>query len=251
MASPLVQDPPTNRAGECMIFKALATTLAATIAVAAPAQHYGAGRDPGWALFQELAEEAVNRELSDAQIGFPYQYVGGYWTDRSGRRHYGWWACGDARGIDAEGNRRGWSKFVVVVRDGEVVHSEVGRPRFTDYTRGACSNAVVARTMVPVAQARAAAQPARTAPRGMMFGIVYRATVQGAQLTGVTRNGPAARAGLRPGAVITHLNGIPLANVPQATLERLVLDAPVDSVLTINGRDMRLRKALYDPARGF
>ena len=236
------------------MIRLIAAALAATAAVPAAAQHYGAGRDPGWAVFQQIAEEAVGRELSNAQVAFPYQYVGGYWTDRSGRRHYGWWTCGDVRGTDPEGNQRGWSKFVVVVRENQLVHAEVGRPRFADYTRGACSNAVVARTLVPVAQARAAAQPQQRAASGLRqaFGFRYRSSPEGAYLLSIIERSPAVQAGLRQGMVITHLNGIPLAGVPQPTLERLITDAPVDSVLTIAGyQNVRLRKAPFDPVRGF
>ena len=70
---------------------------------------------------------------------------------------------------------------------------------------------------------------------GKQVGFAFEAVPDGAKIVLVAVGSPAERAGLKPGMVVTRLNGIPLGALDMPRLKELFLASPDEMTLVVAG----------------
>lgn len=84
---------------------------------------------------------------------------------------------------------------------------------------------------------------APVATEGPKFGVQFSGVPDGLYIRSVTPGSPAAAAKMIPGMVITHLNGVPLAGMDQATVLRMLGAFQGEATFTVIGAgDIKIRK---------
>lgn len=102
----------------------------------------GAGSAPSKDTMMPLLEQQVRATLKDpssAQFNWPNDFVAGAHQPLMAKPIYGWVTCGTVNAKNSYGGYTGAQAVLVVVRDGQVVFTEVdkgtGRPLIAGYCR--------------------------------------------------------------------------------------------------------------------
>ncbi|UZK67334.1 PDZ domain-containing protein [Sphingomonas sp. M1-B02] len=192
------------------------------------------GPAPAWETFRQQGEAAITARLIDpesARINWLGGYMKGGFKPFLEGRVRGYVACGTVNARNRMGGYTGASTFVVVIDYDRVIYSEIDK-RAGGMISEQCGSALRSGLLPPLA----AAQPTTGASttQGAASGLTLRSMPDGAYVSAVVADSPAALAGLKPGMVIASVNAIPLQGMGDAMLK--VLDAAGASAeLTIIG----------------
>lgn len=203
------------------------------------------GPEPSVELFRQLAEPALLRGFFDpgsAQFQWDRGLVGGYWKPLFSKKIPGWFTCGLVNGKNRMGGYVGFHRFVVVVRNDQIVFSQIGDGSAYDLVAMSCQKAIDQGVM-PVANAIAASPPPLSADQPQL-GITVTAVPDGGYVGSVVPGSVAEKAAMVPGMVISHLNGVALKGFDQAMIGKMMVSAGDPVVLTIIGKgDVKLTRA--------
>lgn len=233
----------------------LAMPLLATATIAAAkGSNYVYGPPPEWNRYKEVAEAGVRARLPDQQnwaIEWPNGYLRTSWKHKG--RFDGYVTCGIMRAIAPVTDRYPRTQFVVVVDHDAVKTVDVGQRGPRTIVNFLCDNAVATGGLPPARlMPTAMSAPAGTIAAGTTVaadvpatpsGLKLRIMPEGAYVAEVLAGSAAARAGIVPGTVITHANGIALAGMGLAMVQVLGSDVPAMTIETAAGTRIDLRRA--------
>lgn len=198
--------------------------------------------------FQRIAVPALLSGFFDpdsAQITWDRGITGGYWKPVLSKKIPGWFTCGLVNGKNRFGGYVGARRFVVVEYAGSVVFSQVGDGSTYDFVQLGCDKAIQ-QGVLPVA-GRGSIPENSLAPNTPGLGIGFNAVPDGAYISQVKPSSPAAKAGLVPGMVISHINAVPIAGFDSPTVVKMI-QGPTGSVtLTVIGKgDVAIQKQILN-----
>lgn len=194
--------------------------------------------------FKNLATPALLKGFFDpsaAQITWDRGLASGYWKPIFSKKIPGWFTCGMVNGKNRFGGYVGAVRFVAVYYQGRIVFSEVGTPGSFDIVGIGCQKAIDSGLLPPAGLSTVSA-PALD-PAVPRMGVEFAAVPDGAYVRSIEPDSPAQRAGLVPGMVVSHVNGVPLKGFDLATMGK-ILQARADALtLTVIGKgDLVVRK---------
>jgi membrane-associated protease RseP (regulator of RpoE activity) len=229
------------------LFESLVAGLVAaclTVGLAGPAYSkkpqtpVNPGPQPDFTQASAEAERLIRSSLFDpgsAEFQWPFAWVGGFWKPFLGSRKVGWWTCGRVNAKNRMGGYVGFQNFVVVVNEGRIIHHEVGTGRQFDLTNGQCQQALKKGTL-QAATASPSDLASMIAANKPVLGIEMLPVPDGVYLRSVAPGSPAATAGLQPGMVVSHINGIALKGLSESSLAQIAAGAEGEIALTVIGR---------------
>ena len=101
---------------------------------------------PDWTKFRRAAEYSIKAKLIDpdsAKIDWPRGFIFGTWKPFLGKRHEGYWTCGNVNARNRMGGFAGTTSFVVVLdSSGSVLFSEMGTGEEYDLVSTQCANSL-------------------------------------------------------------------------------------------------------------
>lgn len=204
------------------------------------------GPAPDFEAARAATEAAIKSTMFDpdsAQFQWDYGFTGGYWKPVLQGKKWGWWTCGRVNGRNRLGGYVGFQAFAVVMRNGQIVHYQVGDGSKYDFTEIQCANALKQGLLVRRVDG-APAKPAPVAERPVVLGFRYTVVPDGAYVSEVVPESPAAKAGLTPGMVISRLNAIPVKGFSQEALDAVFGAVQQEATLSIIGRgDVKISAA--------
>lgn len=205
------------------------------------------GPAPDWERFKELAEREIRIRLVDpdsAKFIWHLGYYKGRWKPFLEPSVYGYVACGYVNGRNRMGGYAGSSNFAIVIRNDQVVWAGIGKPSGQDMLSQVCLH-FSTHGVFPPASTMASTQAPRLAevrPESP-FGFTVSPVPDGAYVATVLPTSVAEKAGLKPGMVISHLNGVGLKGLDAATLQKLIEAVSGQAELTlIGGTPMRIAR---------
>lgn len=191
---------------------------------------------PSLTAYKRAAEASVAADFFDpesAKFRWDRGIVGGFFKPFLEPKQIGWWTCGLVNGRNRMGGMVDFRRFVVVVRNEQVVYSAASDGKDFDFLTESCNQAIAKRIIPPAANELSATGLSSSVVPGQptkpVFGIVYTAVPDGAYVATVPDGYPAAKAGLVAGMVIAKINGISLKGMGYATMVT-VFDAASDEV---------------------
>jgi hypothetical protein len=205
------------------------------------------GPAPNWARYRELGEAAIRESLIDpdsAKFEWPYGYAPSRWTQFLHKRpYYGYITCGMVNSRNRMGGYVGATRFVVVIKFDVVLYAALGGPAGSDgMVDWGCAEAI-RKGVLPRAPADGPTDTGQPS-----FGFRINTVAEGAYVAAIAPGGPAQKAGLTPGMVITHVNGVALKGLSDATIHQILNAAEGDTRLTlIGGASLSLRKTVTAP----
>lgn len=220
----------------------LALLLSAAPAAAADkAAEHLYGPAPSWEQYRKIAEADIAGRLVDpdsARISWLGQFHKGEFKPFLQSRVAGYIGCGTVSARNRMGGYAGAVSFVVVIDYDRVLFADLDR-RSTGMIAEQCNQALRAGLLPPLpadgeATGMAPAALSSTAATSAVSGLTLRAMPDGAYVTAVKAESPAATAGLKPGMVIASVNAIPLAGMGDAML-KVVDAAGADAAFTVVG----------------
>jgi S1-C subfamily serine protease len=113
----------------------------------------------------------------------------------------------------------GTTMFVVVIDLDRVVYSEVGRSGGADLLTNACQQAISRGRLPPVTSMPSSS---RSAASLTSVGLETVTAANGIVVISVAPGSSAARAGIRQGTLLTHLNNIALGGLADDVLRRII-----------------------------
>ncbi|SFP84207.1 PDZ domain-containing protein [Sphingomonas rubra] len=232
---------------------AVAMSAPATIA-AAKGSDYVYGPPPEWNRYKEVAEAGVRARLPDSQnwaIEWPNGYLRTSWKHKG--RFDGYVTCGIMRAIAPVTDRNPRTQFVVVVDHDAVKTVDIGQRGPRTIVNFLCDNAVATGGLPPArlmptatnaSTSTTAAGPVVAADvPATPSGLKLRIMPEGAYVGEVLAGSAAAKAGITPGLVITHANGIALAGMGLAMAQVVGSDVATMTIETAAGTRIDLRRA--------
>ncbi|WP_157220606.1 PDZ domain-containing protein [Flavisphingomonas formosensis] len=226
------------------------STLAAVSTLLMAAKTPEAPVDPGprpssLEHFREAGQQAILQgffDPSSAQFQWDRAITGGYWKPVFQKKVIGWWTCGLVNGKNRMGGYVGFRRFVVVMNNDQVVFSQVGEGGDFDFVELGCQKAIQA-GYLPLASAVPASTPAID-PSQPQFGFGFNIVPDGAYIGVIVPAGPADKAGLTTGMVISAINSIPIKGFDQPTVAKILKNLDTTATFTIIGRgDVKLTRA--------
>ena len=220
----------------------------AVVSAAKPEPIYDYGQAPNWERFRELAETNLRAEFFDpssAEFQWAYGYKQGYIRPFLAGRQYGYWTCGRVNAKNRLGGYVGFTWFVVVERNDQVVYSQIGRPGDFDQVGKSCEHYTQFGDLPAIDKVAMSWSFSGTQP---IFGFGYKVEPDGAYIASLAEGGPAERAGMKHGMVISHINGLALKDMDQSGMAKLMAAAPIEATFTIIGvGDIHLKRELLKP----
>ena len=224
-------------------FPVLATlSLLALAAPAAAKDTYAYGPKPDWTRYKEIGEAAVRVKLADPKvrsrlppadnwsIEWPNGYAEGDWRHKG--RFSGYVSCGRLRAAEPVGVRYPIVNFVVVIDHDEAKTVDISGRESNSLVNLRCE-ALVRKGFLPPAKLMNVSPDVPVAA----LGLTIRSMPEGAYIVSAVAGGPAQRAGLAPGMVVTRVNGIALGGMGAAMARVLESDVPhLDLDTAIGGR---------------
>jgi hypothetical protein len=209
----------------------------ATMASIAPAKDkpdsdagYSYGPPPDWASYKELAEAAVRARLIDpdsAKFEWPYGVKRGGYKGLLARTVLGYATCGFVNSKNRLGGYVGREMFAVVEDHGAVLTVDMS----------GMVDAICAKASLPPADAMGAGVP------GDSYAFTLTHVPDGAYVATVAAGSAAERAGLKPGMVVSQLNGLAVGSLPLATVDQMLAAASGTVTLTmVGGNAIRVTK---------
>jgi hypothetical protein len=114
-----------------------------TLSWGAAAQSQAEEPAPDYANMRAQGEAAIRERLIDpssAEIEWPYGFVEGTWpTIFKNRTYDGYITCGFVNAKNRMGGYGGRTAFVVVIADGQVRYSDIGKPDGSGWTSRTCA----------------------------------------------------------------------------------------------------------------
>lgn len=226
-----------------IIAGALPAIATPTIAAKTSADH-AYGPEPTWEAFRELAEIRIRNSLIDpdsAKISWTHGFRKGFYKPFLEPKVFGYATCGYVNARNRMGGYTGTAMFVVVIDHERVLYSEIGKPD-GDFLTDGCLKGMREGLLPRLAGGPVSSDQPTTASSG---GFDFTTTVlpDGAYVNTVAAGGAAERAGLKPGMVITDLNGVSLKGMDATTTNRLLQAVSGEAALTIIGiGSINLRK---------
>ncbi|KPF79491.1 PDZ domain-containing protein [Novosphingobium sp. AAP93] len=210
-----------------------AALVGATLIAAGPAlakkeepTPYVYGPAPEWSQFTALAEAAIRAQLIDpdsAKFEWPNGYKQGFFKPFFSRRINGYVTCGLVNSRNRMGGYVGRTYFVVVEDNGAVLYSEIGKGDGVDMLSTTCASA-----SLPPA-------PTAVAPSAPALGVEVFATAEGAAISAVTPGSLGDAAGLKPGMVVTKVNGIAIKGMSADLLRQMLAGIVGNATLELTG----------------
>lgn len=196
------------------------------------------GPPPTWESFRAIAEQSIQAKLLDpdsARISWSGGFYPGYYRAILGPRVDGYVACGRVNGRNRFGGYAGSRAFVVVVDYGRVLYSAIADADF-DLIGAQCAKAIEKGLIPALPDTGAVLGPKPSIETGVTTssGLALKAMPEGAYVSGVDANSTAAAAGIKPGMLITEVNGIALGGLGEAML-KVVASVPVGTTLKFAG----------------
>lgn len=215
-----------------------AAMLLVAAASASAKDSYVYGPAPDWERYRELGEAAVKAKLPDPDkyaIEWPNGYMQGGWRHKG--EFSGYLSCGRTRALSPVGDRNPVTNFVIVID-----YDKVATVDFSDRYSNSLVNVICA---AYVKTGELPPAPTMTAPRNLSvpaLGLTILPMPEGAYVARVSDGGSGANAGLKPGMVITRVNGIPLAGMNDTMARLLAGDAAVLTLETATGAKMDVKR---------
>lgn len=198
---------------------------------------YGAA--PDWERYKEIAEREIRLRLVDpdsAQFTWHLGYYRGRWKPFLEPSVYGYVSCGYVNARNRMGGYAGTSNFAVVIRNDKIVWAGIGKPSGNDNLSKVCVYFATHGVFPPASAMTGATNPKPAAPAtASAFGFTVNAVPDGAYVATVVPGSPAEKVGLKPGMVISHLNGVGLKGLDGAMLGQLIEAVTGQAELTVIG----------------
>lgn len=203
------------------------------------------GEAPSWARYRQLAEMNIAARLVDpesARFTWTAGFTRGEYKPFLQGKVRGYIACGYVNAKNRMGGYTGATSFVTVVAQDRIVYAELDR-RAGGMIAEQCAKSARAGYFPPLAIDTAAARFGGDASTAVATtaGLTLRAMPEGAYITAVVPDSPAASAGLAPGMVIARVNAIPLAGMGEAMLKVIDAAGANAALELVGGRAMTLR----------
>lgn len=201
--------------------------------------------DPGpepssWEHFKSEGERAVLQgffDPSSAQFQWDNGYTGGYWKPVLQKKVPGWFTCGLVNGKNRMGGYVGFRRFVVVMFNDRVVFSEVGDGGTYDFVAGGCQQAIAKGLLGrPPADGPPPSTKSKAPASSGAYGLKLSIVPDGAYVSEVATDSVASRAGLLPGMVISHINGLPTKGLEGSTIADILEAADGGVTLSVIGK---------------
>lgn len=195
------------------------------------------GPPPDWAHYREIAETELRHRLVDpdsAKVRWPNFYLQRGFTPFLSKRVNGYATCGYLNARNRTGGYSGEVPFVVVVDHDQVLYLQVAKGDLDAREMAQLCD----RGGFQPAPADVATSAAPAAPQPNRFGFTLTAVPDGAYVATVASGSPAERAGLKPGLVISSLNGVALKGMAASTVEQMLGGAEGDVTLQAIGGGM-------------
>jgi hypothetical protein len=206
-----------------------------------PAYEYGP--PPSWEEFRQLSETTIRAMLIDpesAQFTWTRGYYKAYWKPLFSRKVYGYLTCGYVNSKNRMGGYVGATPFVVVIDRGQVLHAELGSSTGSGYVNWGCTEGMKRGLLPPLDRM----PQTNHAPEGGPYGFTMSVVADGAYVASVATGSSAESAGLKPGMVISHLNGVALKGLSEAVIRQILDNAGATATLTIvGGQTFRVGRA--------
>lgn len=236
--------------GARAIYIAAAIVAGSLLTIATPANaaktsaDHAYGPEPTWQAFRELAETRIRNSLIDpdsAKISWTHGFRKGFYKPFLESKVFGYATCGHVNARNRMGGYTGTAMFVVVIDYDRVLYSEIGKPDGDLLTDG-CLKGMREGLLPRLADGPVSSDQPTTASGGG-FDFTTSAVPEGAYVNSVITGGAAERAGLKPGMVITDLNGVSLKGMDATTTNRLLQAVSGEAALMIIGiGSVKLRK---------
>ena len=215
-------------------------------------QPYVYGPAPDWEKYKQMGEEAIRPMLADpdsARFEWPYGYRQSAWKPPYKARRHGYISCAYVNSPSGTGGDARRVTFVVVIDHGRVNHADIGKSNGHSFLDRVCAY-LMQQGSFPLASAMSSAPrpPAMAVASASRMGLMTMPVAHGAYVDAVQTGSAAAHAGLKPGIVISHVNGVPLAGLGEA-MQRLLEAAEGEiSLRTVSGGSYVLTPAQPAPA---
>jgi hypothetical protein len=194
---------------------------------------------PDFEQARAMTETLIKGTMFDpdsAQFQWDYGFVGGYWKPVLQGKRYGWWTCGRVNGRNRMGGYVGFRAFAVVIRNGQIVHSQASEGGNYDFADIQCANAWKQGLLAPRQVDASTKNVASLLARPIVLGFTYMIVPDGAYISEVVLGGPGEKAGLAAGMVISHVNSIPIKGLTPEALDAVLSAVQQEATLTIIGR---------------
>lgn len=227
---------------ERMAFLVALALVAPTGAALAKDPPFGTnyGPAPDWAHYRELVETELRHRLIDpdsAKVRWPNFYIQRGFTPFLSKRVYGYATCGYLNSRNRMGGYAGEAPFIVVIDHDQVLYLQVAKSTLDAREMAQLCD----KGGFPPAPSDVTASTAQVVPQANRFGFTLTAVPDGAYIATVASGSPAERAGLKPGLVISSLNGVALKGMAAATVEQMFGGTQGEVTLqTIGGGTVRL-----------
>ena len=233
---------PGGKRGTCILIAAAAVAATPSAQAAKRDPNYVYGPAPDWEHFKQLGEAAIRRILIDpesARFEWPLGYRQSGWKPPLARTRHGYTTCGYVNSRNRVGGYVGRTAFVVVIDHDRVVHADVANNSDLDFVRMGCAESA-RRGMFPPSETMPAASASSPAPSSastgaLKLGFAITPMKQGAYIDSLQSGSAGERAGLKPGMVISHVNGIILAGLGDAMARILEASEGQISLSVIGG----------------
>jgi hypothetical protein len=198
---------------------------------------YVYGPAPDWVKYKHMGEAAIRGLLVNpdaARFEWPYGYRQSSWKPGFKARRHGYTSCGYVSHFGKDGDA-GQAAFVVVIDHDRVVYADLGKSSGNSFIDRICDY-LMHQGAFPLARTMSAAAPpkivtALTLPAMSRMGLTFLPVAHGAYIESLQPDSAAERAGLKPGMVISHVNGVALAGMGEAMPR--VLEA-VEGMVSLN-----------------
>lgn len=206
------------------------------------------GPAPEWEHYRSLAEAELRSRLIDPESG-RITWTGGYYKGEFKMffrgRTAGYVACGTINAKNRMGGYVGAVAFVTVIDYGRVLFAEMDEPSGVEINNR-CLQAQNEGLIPPLPESAATTTSTTDpAPRAKIkavtaSGLVLRSMPEGAYIGGVAPGSAAEYAGLKPGMVVTAVNGIPLAGMGGAMVALINAAGPAATLTVVGGSTYKL-----------
>jgi hypothetical protein len=222
--------------------KLLVLAGAALLAAGGPAfgkDEYVYGPPPDWERYKQLGEAAVRARLPEPdsfRIEWPNSIVADSWRHKG--RFHGYLTCGELRTTSPIKGFRPLTRFVVVIDYDQVKTVDISQRVSNSLVNVVC-NDYLERGVLEQLSRSTIQQDVKIDS----LGLKVRIMPEGAYVIAVETGSAGLQAGLTPGMVLTHANGISLAGLGTAMVPVLSADTPVLALETAAGDHINLNRA--------
>lgn len=220
-----------------------ALLLAASAAASKDLTNPDIGRPPAWDKFKEVAEAEVRSKLVDptsAEFEWPHGYTAGYLKPLLSKRIRGYWTCGLVNSKNRMGGFAGRAYFVVIIAHDAAIYTELGQQGRYDPTAARCAAALSKGILPPASEMLTNTGWEHAENEEGAIGMEVRFGPVGVLVATVVEGGAAAEAGVRPGMIITHLNGIKLVGFSSQQKAEMFREVKGEIRLTVDGKGQML-----------